>query len=486
MDFFNETWKDKPKPFKYNPRIIKKQHLETEIAEANRNTTTQLTEYVTEDGLIRYNKRKLKELPGFIAKLTSNLCIPLACKHIYFNYQFSHGLFHVCSYNDILDDLKNVSKSSSYTTSDEAKNGLKELKFINCLYLQCLISMSDNPDSMALQILQRTLIFYGFLPHLSELIKQCDNYSNRHCALVAVYQSLPPPGLSEVFNLEKHAKPIYSTVIGEKSFIYTLSTKIHIFNMQSGKDSGFIELPKSNEHYKQLLVYYSASNVVSTMHSKLINGVAIVISDKLLYSINLDSSVNFSKEFFNDRLIKKIFQITKNHILTAFENSKFFEIYNFYTGEMVMEKGFEKKIKFIETDTQTDIVYESNRFNSTSKKYITVVLQNSEIHFFKIHLNEGDKNFNDIKLDLITQTKPAGIECVACDNMLSKDEFYKDKNSGLFCLSFKDGSLLLTGLEQGPLKFLKPKLNKVNPNAQNIHLKLVDYCEYSYLFLGKL
>ena len=70
--------------------------------------------------------------------------------------------------------------------------------------------------------------------------------------------------------------------------------------------------------------------------------------------------------------------------------------------------------------------------------------------------------------------------------MLSKDEFYKDKNSGLFCLSFKDGSLLLTGLEQGPLKFLKPKLNKVNPNAQNIHLKLVDYCEYSYLFLGKL
>ncbi len=484
MDFFNETWKNKPKPFKYNPRLMKKQHLKQEIAEANRNTTTQLTEYVTEDGIIRYNKRKLKELPGFIAKLTSNLCIPLACKHIYFNYQFSHGLFHVCSYNDILDDLKNVSKSSSYTNTDEAKNGLMELKFLNYFFMQCLISLSDYPDTMALQILQRTLIFYGFLPHLSELIKQCDNYSHRHCALVAAYQSLPPPGLSELFNLEKHTKPIYCTVIGEKSFIYTLSTKIHIFNIQSGKDSGFIELPKSNEHYKQLLVYFSTSNVASTLHSKLINGVAIVISDKLLYSINLDSSVNFTKEF-NDRIIKKIFQITQNHILVVFENSNFFEIYNFYTGEMVMKKCFDKIIKFIETDTQTDRIYESKHFYSTSRKYITVVLQNSELHFFKTKLNEGDKHFNEIKLDLVTQTKPTGIECVECDNMLTKDDYNKDKNIGQFCLSFKDGSLLVAIIETGQVVILKPKFNKVN--TQNIHMKLVDYNEdLLYLLLGKI
>ena len=226
---------------------------------------------------------------------------------------------------DILDDLKEISKGSSYSSTDEAKNGLSELKFLNYLYLQCLISVSDNPDTMALQILQRTLIFYGFLPHLSEFIKQSDNYSSKHCALIAAYQSLHPPGLSELFNLEKHTKPINFTVIGEKSFIYTLSTKIHIFNMHSGKDSGFLELPKSNEPYKQVLVYFSSSNVASTLHSKLINGVAVVISNRLIYSINLDSNVNFTKEF-KDLVIKKIFQVTRNHILVFFENS-YFKIY---------------------------------------------------------------------------------------------------------------------------------------------------------------
>ena len=183
IDFFNETWKDKPKPFKYNQRIKKKKNLATDESEASRNTTTQPTEFIAEDGIVRYNKRKLTELPGFISELTANLCIPLACKHIYFNYEFSHGQFTCCRYEDILESLQKISQASSYTKSEEAKKSLHELNFVRFLYLQCVISINDHPDSIAIQILSRTLMFYGDLDNMSEFINQSDKNSTKHCAL---------------------------------------------------------------------------------------------------------------------------------------------------------------------------------------------------------------------------------------------------------------------------------------------------------------
>jgi hypothetical protein len=72
-----------PKPFKFNQRIVKKKQLTSDSAAASRDTTSQAISFVCEDGAIRYNKRKIKELPGFIGLMTSNISIPLACKHIY-------------------------------------------------------------------------------------------------------------------------------------------------------------------------------------------------------------------------------------------------------------------------------------------------------------------------------------------------------------------------------------------------------------------
>ena len=488
IDFFNETWKDKPKPFKYNPRIMKKKQIESAQAEANRHTTTQLTEFISEDGLIRYNKRKITELPGFISRLTSNLCIPLACKHIYFNYQFLHGLFACCTYIDILDELKKINSFSSYQMSDESKAGLKELKFLNYLYLQCLLSMSDHPDSLAVQILSRVLIFNGDLPHLTQFIQECDKYSPSHCALVAPYQSLTPPGIGPLFVIEKHTKPVNCTVIGHKSFIFSMSTNIHIFNMQSGKDSGFIELPKTTVPYKQFIVYFSTDNFESSMPCKLINGVTIVISDRSLYSINLDSTTNFTK-LFENLIIKKIFQITTSHILVCFENSNFFEIYNFYTGEMIISKNFEKKIKFVETNTQVDKVYLVNNFTDIC---ISVVQQNSEISIFSVVQLSKDKKSNEVRLDLLEKIQPTGIECVNCEALYEKDD-YNHEIKPQFCYSLKDGSLMFMVVESRVFSdevrglsflFMKPDIEEHNKNGTNIQLKYLDLNNDVFLLLG--
>jgi hypothetical protein len=49
--------------------------------------------YADKDGNIRYNMRKINELPDFIAQLNSNVSCPLACDLIFFNYKFFQGLF---------------------------------------------------------------------------------------------------------------------------------------------------------------------------------------------------------------------------------------------------------------------------------------------------------------------------------------------------------------------------------------------------------
>ena len=148
-----------------------------------------------EDGIIHYNKRKLTELPGFISQMSFNIGIPLACKHIFFNYEFSHGMFACLSFTSIFESFDKFLSASSYSMEQSAKEGFGEINVLFFLYLQCATLMSDHSDAVAIQMLSRTLIFNGYLPYLTEFIKQADICSKNHCALIASYQAFSPPGI---------------------------------------------------------------------------------------------------------------------------------------------------------------------------------------------------------------------------------------------------------------------------------------------------
>ena len=475
IDFFNETWKDKPKPFKHNQRIVKKKHLTTEQDEASRNTATQETAYVDEDGLIRYNKRKITELPGFIAQMTQNISIPLATKHIFFNYEFTHGMFACCSFTEIFDQLEKFSNGSSYSIGDEASSAFKELKFLNFYYLQSLISMSDYADSVAVQMLSRGLIFYGFLPHLTEFIKQADSQSKHYCALIAPYQSLPPPGIGPLFKMEQHTKPITCSVFGDTiPLVFTLSDKIHGLNLSQIKNLGEIILPKltAPDIYKQMLIYLIDNPGDAINSLKLMNGSAIVTSTHVLYSISLDSSRSFMKVFENIK-IRTIFQISPNHILVFFDEQKYFEIYDFNTGQIVFVKNFDIRIKFIETEK---VFHESNVITVASNFepliMAIVVLDDSSIEILILDTKEGVS---------IKQTKsmaPSGIECVDIQSIFNGHE-----NNSVILFSFKDGSVLIVDKNTTDGSFLKPLNKSINSNKSQDTLKYLNNYREAYLFL---
>ena len=105
VDFFNEKWKNKPKPYRYNKFVAKKKNLKSEEAEEIRDTALQPTSFFDSNGNLTFNKRKITELPRFISQLTPNLSVPLACENIFFNYQFLSGMFYCCSYDEIISNL---------------------------------------------------------------------------------------------------------------------------------------------------------------------------------------------------------------------------------------------------------------------------------------------------------------------------------------------------------------------------------------------
>ena len=495
VDFFNETWKDNPKPFRYNDRIVKKKQLASEESQASRNTTSQLTEFVTEDGKIQYNKRKIKELPSFIVQLTANICLPLGCKHIYYNYEFSHALFTCCTYSEIFENLQRFSEASSYKISEEASLALKEIKFLNLMYLQCSISISDFPDSLALQILSRSLVFYGHLKHLTEFITQCDKNSRNHCALVMPYQSLPPTGMGPLFTLEKHSKPIYTAILGgdNDSFVFTLSNKIHVFNMQDLNDIGKIELQKLKEsdNYKQMIINFVENPGDNVSNLNLLIGTVVAISDHTVYSINLDLAFNFSKTFDNVR-IRTAMQISPNHILVSFEETKYFEVYNMHSGEMILNQSFEFEIKFIRTGLKLDQIFTPEHFSGALS--LIIVLENSELHFYRIEnkIDKKDRKGNEVKIECVNRLKSTGIECISC-------EYLNDKigHDSAFCLSFKDVSFILTSTDvdkicndnnEGKITGLysfKPNSRDFKQNKSKYQLKLLHSFEKNILFLSE-
>lgn len=429
VDYFNETWKNKPKPYKYNDYLKKKKKLDTDEAQAIRDTATQKTVLIAEDGTIRYNKRKLSELPNFICNLTANLAIPLYCEHVAFNYDFFRGQIQFLNYSDIFEASEKISSGSSYNLSEENKNSLSELTIIKFVYLQCLFSIIDFPSSCALQLLSRLLVFYGHTKYITNFIQQCDEISYKHCALVAPYQNLPEVGSGELFSLEKHSKGIKYTCIGgdNDAFVFTLSDKIHCFNLSSLKTPGEFSLPTLshlNDEYKEFIIHFNQIETDDSVMLKDIKGFIIVSSEHSLSSIDLTGSFNFTKTFENLR-VNQIIQITSTSFIVSFTGENFIEIYDIKLAIPLQKKIFDQSLKFIIHSLDNKRVHFDTDFSKDI--LLAFCLGQSEIQVINLNLNTSDNSFS---FELRFKIPSSGRECLSG---LMID--------GLFLSAYSDGSI---------------------------------------------
>ena len=247
--------------------------MKSQEAEEIRDTSLQPTSFLDSDGNLKFNKRKITELPRFILQLTPNLSVPLACENIFFNYQFLSGMFYCCTYDEIMNNLKKLTERSiTYKINDETNEALVQLKIMSLILMKCSLVLTDTPSSACSHIIEHSLKFYSISKYFRQLIDQHDKESLPNCALVVPYQhneSKVEDSKHLIFKFEKHTNPITHASIDlheNNRYLFTLSEKkFHLFDIKLLKDCGEIRIDfLSGKKCSNLIVFMNQQHNETT------------------------------------------------------------------------------------------------------------------------------------------------------------------------------------------------------------------------------
>ena len=154
------------------------------------------------------------------------------------------------SFLDIQNDLSQFENISSYKASTEVVEAQKEIKMLSMTNLLFGLLLNEYPDNYAFELTSRLLTLYGYKTNITNLIKQCDQQSPRHCALTVPYAQIQPPGNGLLYSMNKHTMPVVDLdFTNNQTAAISLSNKIIVINMQSGNTAVDLKLPKLDEPY---------------------------------------------------------------------------------------------------------------------------------------------------------------------------------------------------------------------------------------------
>jgi hypothetical protein len=474
IDFFNETWKNKPKPFKYNKYVASKKKLKDENAEEIRETSIQQTVIIGKDQIIHYNKRKLKELPNFIGQLNSNLAFQMSCQFVYLNYHFLNGLFLYCTTNEIMADLGTISQRSNYNLTTDAQGALNELMIFNIIILQSMVSIKMYPESAGLEFVARSLILYGRSKYFTQFIDQYDAESSLNCALIVPYQLTQVVGSDTIFQLEKHNKPIKCVVLGgyQIGVVFSLSDKLNVMDFNSSKTFETDYSLENTEKEFNYMIVYITGEIPLDKTLKDFKGGFLVASENEIISYSFEIEIFFKKKFHSQSIIN-ICLISSNHLLVAFAES--LDIYNLFTGELISRKYFRDKIKFLLSNSDPKIIIDLNTFNNSYNDHhiisykhclIAIVFESAELNLFHVYF-ESNNTSNSIDLKLVFEMPSSGFNC----NSL----YYDSKNPDQFILTLNYGMLVFLSFSVDLL--IKNTQNKKAVEVNFAKIKLEDKIE---------
>ncbi|UJR18077.1 hypothetical protein I4U23_004977 [Adineta vaga] len=359
IDLYKETWKNKNKPMQIdNQHLVSKYNLNETCGEiqANRFTTSQPIEFVDVNGQIQFNKRKLNELPLFVAQLTSSLAIPIACEEIFFNYSFMRGRLRCSTFIDILNDLQKFKQSSSYKMPTDVLEMKKELDVFSSLFLIIGAQLQQYPENFPFEYSSRLLGLYGIKPQLTSLIKQFDKESIHHSSLIVPYCQIQPPGTGLLFSTVRHTSSIVDFDFTDDQInAITLSNRIVVLNMQSIETVLDIKLPIIDESYSNATTltktYYLDQNNEIFEHSSTNNEEAqyksylfLVNSLHHIYFISAHETIKFQRSSQLGFLIVEILDKKRSLCIIAEINGNTIDCWNLVQNRLFTKVHFPNSV----------------------------------------------------------------------------------------------------------------------------------------------
>ncbi len=320
------------------------------------------------------------------------------------------------------------------------------------VYLQCIFSMKDHPESAGIQICSRLLIFYGELKYITSFVDQVDKSFSS--SLIVPYQFLNPPGSDVVFSLEKHFSSIITAAIGgdDDNVVFTLSNdKLVIFSMSLVQEMENFKLDKLKNEPCFLIVYSHKEIDRDIKVMKDMTGGFIIASCDEILSYSFEMNL-FYRKCFTDEIISNVFIVSDSEFMVSYKNRKYFDIYDVNEDKLVIRKSFDKIIHFVVANTLQKFITLTRNFKNQRSLHIVkvaVVFESTEIRIFEVRKHE-----REIRFELKSHLPPAGFD--------SYSVFYGniEINVSILFLSLKDGSIILVSTEY-EYEFFKPLKKEV-------------------------
>jgi hypothetical protein len=470
ISLFNEYYKTNKKKVQHS-----KKFEGSSLTEIERDTADQKTIIYNPDGTVITNKRKIEKLPEFIARLSSNLAKPLACKYVFFDYDFLCGMLEVTPLENILNNLIAVKQSSSYSVqkSKEEEETTKELNLMHLILLECGNRIKDYSKSGIFIILAKCLQFYKVGNYFKILIREFIQKNNSSLALMN--QCLQLPGNDLAFSFEKHSTPITHTIIGNYNslIIFSLSwDSLKVFNMATVPSIFDVKIKRNSTGFDGLVIYlektpsFKQNDEIDKdilMFLKNSSGGFVVYTKSELISMSFEPRVHFSHQF-DECNVAGVILVSSKHILVYFEDKNYLIIYDIHKGLEKYKKTFEnnKIIKKVFSNSHLSYLNVLEQF--TAPIYLFIDFKNSQqIGIFKV---------------IKTEEENEEISIINCYNLskgdfdlLSGHIFRLNQNSlipDFFGMTFNNSTIAILPLYD----FFNENLNPdyFDPNIQLIQL----------------
>lgn len=231
-DYWTSLWSgSRAKPFTYTSQQIKRFNLTDGKSSAIRYVPEQPLIYETfidrcqRDG-VRYNIRKLNELPYHLAKANST---KLLRQQVFFNLHWLHTKLKACGIQQLLADFS-FFKSRDVSLIEDAIR-LAESALVK------------NPDLIGVELTGRLLPHRNDHQTIRDLICQCDLAAPKLCPIIPVWQCYLAPGgpLHYVCEIDSRFSPQRDVVLIQKEDSVLLAAKplhdsdIRLWDIQEGE-----------------------------------------------------------------------------------------------------------------------------------------------------------------------------------------------------------------------------------------------------------
>ena len=227
-DYFMGIWANVPKPYTYTEEQKRMFMLKTLNGEADRKVPAQPEIFHNPtDNSVRYNGRKLSELPFHLIRSKR---IKELYSTVLFHYKFLFAKLSSMPLNSVLADFEDYLSNYKYN---------KEVALVcDALRLSSSI-LTQNPTNLSVQIIGR-LFPYMFkdsrkYANVKSLIEQCETDGLNYCALVPAFNCFHVPGGPLVYSLEGHPFAVYGIyLLADSMQLISVSNRFIVYDLTSG------------------------------------------------------------------------------------------------------------------------------------------------------------------------------------------------------------------------------------------------------------